>query len=288
MKPGIYNDIGNAVYHSSDGISKSGLDQVARSPAHYREWLEKPRKQTEAFSIGTEAHRLILEPETKSLALLKPEVARRSNADRTYWLEFFTENGANGAIVELPAAEWDAEFTRQTGRYLLTQKQFDDIRAMRESVYAHPSAAELLENGVAEQTIVWIDEDTGELCRCRPDWVHDECILVDIKTTEDASPLAVFFSMKKWRYHVQAAFYSDGFAAAHNLSEPQPFVFIFVEKAPPYAVGVYVLDRDAMDRGRELYRRDLERLAEAKVSGCWDAYSTEIEMIELPRWAYQS
>lgn len=285
MKPGIYNDISNAEYHASDGISKSGLDQVARSPAHYRAWREKPRKQTEAFSIGTEAHRLILEPDAISLGILKPKIPRRSSMDRMEWESFFSRNGADCSIVDNPAREWDAEFTRQTGRYLLTQEQFDAVRAMRESVYAHPSAANLLENGVAEQTIVWIDADTGELCRCRPDWVHDEWIQVEIKTTEDASPPNVVRSMAKWRYHVQAAFYSDGFAAADNLSVPPPFVFVFVEKAPPYAVGVYELDRDAMDRGRELYRHDLARLAEAKSSGCWDAYSNEIETIELPKWA---
>lgn len=289
MKPGIYNDISNADYHALDGISKSGLDQVARSPAHYRAWLDEPRKQTEAFSIGTEAHRLILEPDAISLGIRKPAFGRRSKWERIGWLKFFSEYSSEAShILELPAAEWDAEFTRLTGRYLLAQEKFDAVRAMRESVYAHPSAADLLENGVAEQTIVWIDADTGELCRCRPDWVHDNCILVDLKTTDDASPQAVVRSIAKWRYHVQAAFYSDGFAVAHNLSEPRPFVLVFVEKAPPYAVGVYVLDHDAMDRGRELYRRDLARLAEAKSSECWDAYSTEIETIELPKWAYQS
>lgn len=288
MKPGIYTHMSNAAYHAAAGISKTGLDQLARSAAHYQAYLHAPRKQTEAFSIGTEAHRLIVEPKTESLAILKPSFGRRSKADRADWQRFFIDHGAKDPIIGMPAAEWEADFTRQTGRHLLTAGQFDDIRAMRESVYSHPSAAELLENGVAEQTIVWIDEETGELCRCRPDWTHSDCVLVELKTIEDASQPSVIRFVAKWRYHVQGAFYSDGFQAVKNLPAPPPFVFVFVEKSPPYAVGVYELEPAARDRGRELYRRDLARLAEAKRTGCWNAYSDEIEAIDLPTWAYYS
>lgn len=286
MEPGSYNGLSNAEYHAADGISKSGLDQIARSPAHYQAWLDAGRRQTDAFSIGTEAHRLILEPETESLGLLKPSTPRRSKEEQADWQRFFLDNGADESVTELPAAEWDAEFTRQTGRYLLTKEQFCMVRAMSESVFAHPSAAALLGSGIAEQSIFWTDADTGELCRCRPDWTHDNCVLIDIKTTVDASPTTFSSSVAKYRYHVQDAFYSDGFAAAHNLPAPPPFIFIVVEKAQPYAVSVYQLDPEATARGRELYRRDLIRLAEAKRSECWNAYSDEIALIDLPAWAY--
>ena len=34
--PGIYTDISNEIYHSSHGISNSGLSRIAQSPAHFK------------------------------------------------------------------------------------------------------------------------------------------------------------------------------------------------------------------------------------------------------------
>lgn len=65
-EPGIYNDISNADYHGGPGISKSGLDLIAKSPAHLH-WAQTAandnRAPTAAQRIGTAAHALILEPE---------------------------------------------------------------------------------------------------------------------------------------------------------------------------------------------------------------------------------
>ena len=36
MKPGIYIGLANEQYHAAEGISKSGLDLIARSPYLYR------------------------------------------------------------------------------------------------------------------------------------------------------------------------------------------------------------------------------------------------------------
>ena len=65
MKPGIYYDISNDEYHSGIGISKSGLDLIAKSPAHYKAVVDGlvKREPTKAQSLGTAFHELLLEPE---------------------------------------------------------------------------------------------------------------------------------------------------------------------------------------------------------------------------------
>ena len=79
---------------------------------------------------------------------------------------------------------------------------------------------------------------TGLQCKCRPDWISaDGGILVDLKTTEDASPREFQRSIAKWRYHVQAGWYMAGIEAAYG-TRPSGFIFIAVEKKPPFAVGV--------------------------------------------------
>lgn len=67
MKPGIYDNISNAEYHGGAGISKSGLDLVAQSPAHYYHAAnaanDNERVPTAAQAFGTAFHALLLEPE---------------------------------------------------------------------------------------------------------------------------------------------------------------------------------------------------------------------------------
>ena len=107
-----------------------------------------------------------------------------------------------------------------------------------------------------------------------------------MKSTADASPEEFARSIAKYRYHVQDAFYSEGYYQATG-QWPRGFVFIAVEKTAPYAVACYSLDDDAKAYGRELFQRDLETLLEAEKSQEWTAYSQEIETLSLPAWAYR-
>lgn len=65
MEPGVYNEISNTDYHKGPGISKSGLDLVAQSPAHYFHAVNaaNDNEPTAAQAFGTAFHALILEPE---------------------------------------------------------------------------------------------------------------------------------------------------------------------------------------------------------------------------------
>ena len=143
----------------------------------------------------------------------------------------------------------------------------------------------LLQGGKPEVSVFWQDEDTGEECRCRPDYWNDGYnIIVDLKTTQDASPTGFAKSIANYRYHVQAAFYMQGVYAATG-KYPERFVFIAIEKEAPFAVGVYEIDADALALGRELYQRDLRTLQQAKQSQQWHAYPKP-QILSLPKWAF--
>ncbi|QKN87938.1 putative exonuclease [Acinetobacter phage vB_AbaP_Alexa] len=65
MEPGIYDNITNHDYHKGPGISKSGLDLIAQSPAHYYHAVNaaNDNEPTAAQAFGTAFHTLLLEPE---------------------------------------------------------------------------------------------------------------------------------------------------------------------------------------------------------------------------------
>lgn len=268
----------NAEYHADrSAISKSGLDLIHRSPAHY--WAayldpnREPRIETEAMKIGTMVHTIILEPE------LITNYAVFNDA------QIVAEIGGGNPRATNRYKEWKhALMLENEGKIFVTGNLLTSVLRMREAVYSHPSAKDLLTDFTAEQTFMWVDPETGVMCKCRPDAVkNDGKIILDIKSTEDAGE-AFAKSVFNYRYHVQAPFYMDGFEAATGI-RPEWFIFIAVEKNPPYDVVVYYTPADVMEFGRNEYKNDLRRFKECKQSGIWPGYSSIIEPLKLPGWA---
>lgn len=123
-------------YHSGPGISKSALDQIARSPAHYMAYKAAPHEPTPAMLLGSVFHAAVLEPgEFDARYCVAPEgIDRRTKVGKEAWAEF--EYEANGKEIIKP----DIMCT---------------VRGMAQSVAAHPLARSLVTGGTAEQSIYW-------------------------------------------------------------------------------------------------------------------------------------
>lgn len=260
----------NADYHRHSAVSKSHLDQIAKSPLHYwARYLDPNRvtpEPTPAMAIGSAVHTHVLElDQWDARYVTAPEgINRRTNAGK---------------------AEWEAFEVASTGRTVLAKADAELVMRMGHSVFAHPAAAMLLAMpGKAETTHMWTDQATGLRCKCRPDWLTDDgSLIVDLKTTEDASPMGFRKSIANWRYHVQASWYLDGLEHATG-KRPDQFIFICVEKKPPFACAVYAADVEMIQIGAEAAARDLDVLATCKVANAWPGYSDQVEMISLPPW----
>jgi exodeoxyribonuclease VIII len=259
----------NTDYHAHSAISKSHLDQVARSPLHYwARYLDPNRvipEPTPAMAIGSAVHTHVLELDQWDARYVSaPDgIDRRTKAGK---------------------AEWEAFTTAATGRTVLPKADADLVMRMAHSVFSHPAAAMLLAlPGKAETTHMWTDESTGLQCKCRPDWLTDDGrLLVDLKTTEDAGR-GFAKSIAQWRYHVQAAWYLDGVEQSTG-TRPEQFLFVCVEKKAPYAVAVYAADAEMIAAGAQTAARDLDVLATCKAANAWPGYSDQIEPISLPAW----
>lgn len=212
----------------------------------------------------------------------RPYVLSTSTASRHEMAAWLNANGKNVRLWSDVLAEWTEN---NPGRIVLTPETWDQLHAMANAVHSHPAAGALLTGcpGEAEKSVYWNDAITGVLCRCRPDWWRDDNVIVDLKTTEDASPEGFAKSMANYRYDVQAAYYLDGVQQATG-KRPKAFVFIAVEKKPPYGVGVYVLDSDSLELGRAQYQNDLRIYAECVRTGEWPGYGDKIQTISLPAW----
>lgn len=212
----------------------------------------------------------------------RPYVLSTSTASRQDMAAWLSANGKPVRLWSDVLAEWTEN---NPGRIVLSPEVWEQLHAMAAAVHAHPAAHALLTSvpGEAEKSVYWKDPTTGVLCRCRPDWWRDDWIIPDLKTTDDASPEGFAKSMANWRYDVQAAFYIDGIEAATG-KRPKAFIFIAVEKKPPYAVGVYKLDSESEELGRLQYQHDLRVYAECLANDNWPGYGDKIQTINMPAW----
>jgi len=249
--------ISNADYHADPAISASQLKTVMQSPYHYwSRYLDPDRVAmvpTAAMRFGSLAHCAVLEPDELSKRYqLAPD--RRTKEGKA-------------AVVEMAAAGIDAV------------SEADMVLAvnMAVAVHGHPTAGALLQSGQAEQSFWWDDIATGMRCKCRPDW-FDGTTIVDLKTCQDASPTGFAKAIANFGYQIQAAHYLAGTLATR-------FIFVAVEKAAPYAIGVYELDTEALIHGSIARHNALQRIQDCRAINEWPGYTDGIQTLQLPGWA---
>ncbi|KAK50237.1 PD-(D/E)XK nuclease-like domain-containing protein [Bordetella bronchiseptica] len=275
-------------YHGGPGISKTGLDHVARSPAlFYALHLDpaRPAEKERAGQLeGQLAHCAILEPAEfdKRYAVLPADAPRRPT--EAQW------NAKKPSPESIEAMEWWTAWNKSSaGRTIITHAQRETALRQAESVRRLPDVAEALAAGRPEVSAYWIDSDTGVLCRCRPDWVHpagdNGVILLDVKTYSDASPAEFARQIARKRYHVQDAFYSDGYARAAGV-DVLGFVFVAVETEWPFAASAVMLDEPGKRQGAIDMRRDLATYAACLKVNDWPGHGASIHQVSMPAWAH--
>ncbi|EIG9526301.1 PD-(D/E)XK nuclease-like domain-containing protein [Salmonella enterica] len=266
IQPGIYFDIANEAYHAGPGVSKSQLDDIAVCPAFYQWRKAAPvdTEKTKALDMGTALHCRLLEPdEFKNRFIIAPEFNRRTTAGKEEEKAFIKS-------------------CTSTGKTVMTAEEGRRLDLMFDSTMAHPFARMLLEHeGVSEASHYWIDEETGELCRIRPDKrLVNLPVILDVKKVGD---MACFSRhVEEFRYHVQDAMYREG--VLRTLGEEHKFAFIAVSESIDcgrYPVHVFELDPDDVDTGYRLFRRDLSTWHKCRTSGEWYG----VETISRPVWA---
>lgn len=269
-EPGIY-DLTNAEYHADPvpggSLSSSGAKLLVppSAPALFRYRLDNPEYR-DIFDFGSAAHKVVLQDETALLDVI----------DAADW--------------KTKAAREARDTARAEGRIPVLPHERDQVDAMADKIRQHPIASALFRpgSGKAEQSMFWRDQVTGQMLRCRPDWLPNQVdgkrlIVPDYKTAHSAERDAFSKSVASFGYHMQAAFYLDGIRALGVELDPA-FVFVVQEKTPPYLVNVFELDMIAINIGRELNRRAIDTYVECKASDNWPGYATDVQVVSLPFW----
>lgn len=269
-KLGLHSDMPNETYHRAPGISASGLKAIQRSPAHYKWHRDHPTPPTPAMQLGTAFHSLVLEPDTfDDLYVVAPEdINRRTTIGKEQWAEFET---------------------LAVGKTVLKAEQLAHLTRMRDAVMSHPFASILLdvESGPAETSGFWINEETKKLCKFRPDKINEPHFsLIDLKTAVDASYSGFAKAVSNFGYMMQAAWYLEG--ARQTGLHAHRFVFIAVEKEPPYGIGIYSLGKSEFQFGDISWQHALTIYAECHDTDTWPCYPPEPRVLTVPAWGLRA
>lgn len=254
-------------YRQHPAVSRSELFHILDSPEKFRYYKDNPIEPTPALIFGQAFHKMALEPDSfnNEFAVL-PNVDRRTKEGKTAYAEFLEQSESKTVITE-------ADLNKCTEMCAALKKA---------------SFLDKLLSGEKEKPFFWTDEMTGEQCKCRVDClseVKELNIIVDLKSAAKADYDSFIRDAIKYGYDFQSAMYTEGVKA--STGKECIFVFIVIEKEPPYAVNIFQADPILLRRGGDLFREAMGIYHDCNTTGNWYGYLgkfNQINNLSLPAW----
>jgi hypothetical protein len=321
QKPGIYQNVPFETYLSWNAASNSSLGRavVEISPliismAHYKKQL--PFKQSDAMRFGTMCHSSKFEfANALRDYVAMPDFRNYREADDGTLIEDpccnkgkmvkakdGTEKYERGAVSKTPASteeysERVAAFEKKhIGKIIVTDEAMNKLAGVLNALDQNQTVRRLYANNGPvtesrdagteyEVSIVWIDEQTGLLCKGRIDCAqHGTRELPDLKTS--ASVASFDKAVGHLGYHRQGAFYSDGMRTLTG-SAYRPWCVAAEPDGPVFGVRAKPIGEATLAAGRHQYRLVLDRIRIGVETNKWPEFE-EIgqaeEGWEIPHW----
>lgn len=244
---------GQEYHNEAPGISSSRLKHMLVSPAFYRLKLQRPMLETDALRLGRMLHTQLLEP-------------HRIDEEFAIWCDGRRQGN-----------DWGLFSLNNAGKTILTEAQLQwalDMATALRGLEDFPFASWLdgmdgIQPATKEQSLFWIDEDTGLQCKARPDamTLGASALAGDVKSARSADPEEFVRDLFKFRYDVQAAHYLAGIKAVHGVDAN--FAFFTVEKEAPYVARTFLMTQEALAHGEKQRRFCLRLIRKCLDQGSW-------------------
>lgn len=275
LLPGIYFDLSDEAYHNDPAISNSNIKDLLISPMKY--WRnsalnpKRKRKETSSMKTGKALHCYLMEKERFNrdyIVLPKLDVDSdfyRIESEKPEFLQNFALRKTK-----------DAKTFEYIGTKIkLSEEEFEGIKEAVDYFESLPTAGELFKDGYMEVSIFWRDEETGLMCKCRPDYLTPNYI-ADYKSISEIGKIKN--QIGDYDYYIQQAYYLEGLRCFregsvpknfNELSEEQKafvaqiadnnhsnFIFAFQDKED-LMVRLKTFNSDVVEGSTDLFRRGL-------------------------------
>ena len=219
----------------------SELKMMQQSMNH---WLsEKGFPETKALILGSLGHTMILEMDKLTERyLVMPKVDAR------------TKGGKEQKMLAQEQAKLEEKI-------LISQEDFTQALGWRENILKNPVTSNVFKKAKGENEVSGFfrhpdfDNIFGAF---RVDkLLEEQKIAIDLKIMLSANPYAFSSSVKKFGYHMQAAWYTDGLKAI--TGDSYDFIFVVCEKSNPHNVQSYRLSEKDLEKGRDDIRATIKK-----------------------------
>ncbi len=211
-----------------------------------------------AYLFGRAAHALILE-----------------GRDR-----FFADYAVGGPINKQTGKPFGkktqafADWAAIQGKPVIDDCDYALLSCLAASVHAHPIAASLLRQGVAEGVLR--TNYAGLPCQARLDWLDLPSGITDLKTCDDLSYFEA--DARRFSYLHQLAFYRALLLQVTQVAFPAHF--IAVEKKAPYRCGVWKIAPEALAAAQADNEAAMRRLRDCMTTDSWPTDYEDCRLFE--------
>lgn len=271
-RPGLYPDIDEDWYHADcvqgGSLSVSGAKLLIPPSCPYLfDWARTHGKHSKSMDAGTRVHALVLGKGAEHIAELPYDEYRTDEA-----------KAARDAAIA-------------AGKIPTKPHEMAKAKLIADAVFADPEARSLLDTVTdTELSGFWQDTEHGIWLRMRIDalgW-RDRPLIIDVKTTADASPAGFAKSLAEYRYDMQDRHYREGLAAILSGTPGEldaddiDFLFIAVQTTEPYLVMTYELGAGDHERAEASNRIARATYAACTARGTWPKWSDSAMELSLP------
>lgn len=223
------------------------LRRILQSPLQLRRYLNRQHASTPQLDLGTAVHCALLEPQRfkQEYVALPVQQADLFHAD-------------------------DLALIRRGGRtvHFITEAQRGVVQGICAQVEKLPGIMKLLNEGLAERSLFWRDQASGLRLKIRPDMLVLPQLILELKTTFNASTAVFQRTLLMQRYHLSAAMYQQG--VLHITGHLPGYIYLVASRHPPYEVQTFVPSAWMQQEGERLFRAALHKLnAEKSLSAAF-------------------
>jgi exodeoxyribonuclease VIII len=265
-------------YVESLDVNASALRAGRRSMQHMVATLTGVRKDpSPAMLLGSALHAAVLEPARfDACVTVPPSVDRRTKAGKEAYASWLSTTGPNAIVLDA-----------------------DDLQAVLAAAKAISEShlSDIVGDGESEVSVYW-SEDTAHGvvgCKARLDWfgivkASPSCgLIVDIKTTRDASPHAFARSAAAYGYVHQAAWYARAARRLHDDGQAPrlcDYIIVAIEMDAPYAVGIYRIAEDDLAAADRDNMDILSRYAACIDARYFPGPTESMQTLKVPDWIF--
>jgi len=286
---GLYyrDEIAPDAYEQIDAVNVSRLSFINKSLKHYKRC---PKRATKALALGTTGHAAVLEPDRFAREFVP--WTKRSKPDEDGKTKMSPRRGD----------DWNAFVAANPGKTIVQLDDYNKAVAIRHEIHAEPRSREAISDVETEVVLVWVDRETGILCKGRIDWLRrlngkrvkpgDKLpdgwrpSFGDLKTARDISPGKFFHEAAKLQYHSRMAWYADALRTLFDIEDDPETLVLAVESCDIHDSIVFELDEEDLQEGRINYQEWLMKLKVAIAHNDFPGMANEVRLkYQIPKFA---